>query len=168
MPSRRSSTAASSGQKQFRDDVDPRLTSWPGSHHHRAPAPGTTKSAAAAEILKANRPSTERLKTSWLSSVKSLFHYQIGLREEVQFVQRTRGKASAQTNYKNWLRVFRSFRPPRTRLLSSVPRLWREFFLMSPTRICPLWRHSKIQILASPGKAAFPGEIRAGNLGPRF
>ncbi len=36
--------------------------------------------------------------------VKNLVHYQIALQEEVRFVQRTRGKPSAQTNYKRVLK----------------------------------------------------------------
>ncbi len=37
--------------------------------------------------------------------VKSLVHYQIDLRQEVQFVQRTRGKPSALTNYKKLVKT---------------------------------------------------------------
>ncbi len=42
--------------------------------------------------------------------VKNLVHYQIALQEEVRFVQRTRGKPSAQTNYK--------------RVVKSIPVVW--------------------------------------------
>jgi hypothetical protein len=75
--------------------------------------------------------------------VKNLIRYEIQRQEKSAFVQTTRGKPSARPLTKKWCGRFPSFAPRPTARRCRRPRRWTEFFRMSPTPICLLWKRSK-------------------------